>query len=237
MFTTLIESKHKADRSAAGTAFSVVLHALLITLAVWVTAHAGTEMVKREKAEHVAFVKPPKPKAPPPQQPAKPPPPQAVAAPPPPKGFQTLVAPIKIPTKIPQVDLSKAVTNAADFSGKGVEGGRANGVAGGTPSSTHNYFAFQVDKQALARHAGVPASAYPATLRDAGVGGQVMLQFVVDTLGKIDMSTFKVLKSDNDLFSDAVKRLAPRWTFYPAEAGGHKVRQIVQLPIQFVPPK
>jgi len=30
----------------------------------------------------------------------------------------------------------------------------------------------------------------------------------------------------------------PFWRFYPAEAGGHKVKQYVQLPIRFqAPPK
>jgi len=50
------------------------------------------------------------------------------------------------------------------------------------------------------------------------------------------MSTFKVLKSTNDLFVDAVKRVLPRWKFYPAETGGHKVKQLVQMPFAFKVP-
>src|ERR671936_594535 len=149
MFTTLIESKHKADRSVGGTAFSVVLHAVLIALVVAVTANAGQKMIAEKRQEDVKFMQI-KPKEPPPPEPEKaPPPPEVVAAPPPPKGFQVLTAPINIPDKIPEVDLSKAVTDEADFSGKGVAGGTSKGVEGGTPraaDSAQQYFEFQVEK-------------------------------------------------------------------------------------------
>ena len=69
---------------------------------------------------------------------------------PPPKGFQVLTAPIKIPDVLPDIDLSKKVTNEEDFSGKGVAGGFSKGVVGGTPQPVDNnqtYFEFQVEKQ------------------------------------------------------------------------------------------
>jgi len=235
MFNNLIESKRKKDRSAGGTTASVVLHAVLIVLVVVVTANAGQKMVEANRQEDVKFVQVKK--APPPE-PEKPPPPpkDVVVAPPPPKGFQVLTAPIKIPDKIPDVDLSKAVTNAADFSGVGVAGGRANGVAGGKPINTdQTYYSFQVEKQTMAV-SGNPNPQYPSMLESAHVDGEVLAQFVVDTAGKADMSTFKVLKSTNDLFVDAVKRVLPRWKFYPAETGGHKVKQLVQMPFAFKVP-
>src|SRR5689334_5408752 len=103
MFTTLIESKRKRERSAGGTAFSVIFHAALIALFVVVTANAGQQIVKEKREEDVKFVDIPKKETPtpPPQQEEKaPPPPDVVAAPPPPKGFQVLQAPINIPDKI-----------------------------------------------------------------------------------------------------------------------------------------
>ena len=235
MFNNLIESKRKKDRSAGGTTASVVLHAVLIVLVVVVTANAGQKMVEANRQEDVKFVQVKK--APPPE-PEKPPPPpkDVVVAPPPPKGFQVLTAPIKIPDKIPDVDLSKAVTNAADFSGVGVAGGRANGVAGGKPVNTdQTYYSFQVEKQTMAV-SGNPNPQYPSMLESAHVDGEVLAQFVVDTSGKADMSTFKVLKATNDLFVDAVKRVLPKWKFYPAETGGHKVKQLVQMPFAFKVP-
>ena len=235
MFTNLIESKPQKTKSLGGTIASIAIHAILITLAVYVTAHAGEKIVEKNRQEDVVFAKPPEPPPPPPDQP-KPPPPDVVAAPPPPKGFQVLTAPINIPDKIPDVDLSKAVTDEKDFSGKGVAGGKANGVVGGVPqNSDQPYFEFQVEKPALPRE-GNPNPKYPSMLESSRVEGTVLAQFVVDTTGRVDMSTFKVLKATNELFIDAVTRVLPKWKFYPAEAGGHKVKQLVRMPLAFKVP-
>lgn len=232
MFNNLIESKPQKKGGIGGTFVSVALHAILITLAVYVTAHAGEKIVEKTRQEDVVFAKPPEPPPPPPDEP-KPPPPDVVAAPPPPKGFQVLTAPINIPDKIPDVDLSKAVTDEKDFTGKGVAGGKANGVVGGVAQPTDQpYFEFQVEKPVLPRD-GNPQPKYPSMLESSHVTGDVLAQFVVDTLGRAEMSTFKVLSSTNDLFSASLKSVLGQWKFYPAEAGGHKVKQIVQLPIKF----
>src|SRR5438045_1148954 len=129
MFNQLIESKPKKQKMAGGTLFSLVFHGTLIAVAVVLTARAGIADDKT-KAEKIQFVEvkkeAPKPKEPPP------PPKEVVMKAPPPKGFQVLQAPVNIPIKIPDIDLSKKVTNEEDFSGKGVKGGTGNGVAGGT---------------------------------------------------------------------------------------------------------
>ncbi len=235
MFNNLIESKPQRKGGIGGTFVSVALHAILITLAVYVTAHAGQKIVEKNRQEDVTFAKAPEPPPPPPDEP-KAPPPDVVAAPPPPKGFQVLTAPINIPDKIPDIDLSKAVTDEKDFSGKGVAGGKANGVVGGVAQPTDQpYFEFQVEKPALPRE-GHPNPKYPSMLESSRVEGEVLAQFVVDTTGRVDMSTYKVLQSTNDLFSASLKANLPLWRFFPAEAGGHKVKQIVQLPLKFVAP-
>ena len=235
MFNNLIESKRKSEKTLGGTLVSIGLHALLITLAVYVTAHAGQQVAEKNRQEDVVFAKAPPPPPPPPDQP-KPPPPDVVAAPPPPKGFQVLQAPINIPDKIPDIDLSKAVTDEKDFSGKGVAGGKANGVVGGTPTNSDQpYFEFQVEKPALQRE-GNPFPKYPSMLESSRIEGEVLAQFVVDTTGRADMGTFKVLSASNELFGSSLKSVLPQWRFYPAEAGGHKVKQIVQLPVKFAVP-
>jgi protein TonB len=240
MFNNLIESKRKRDRSVGGTAFSVFMHVALGALVVAVTANAGQKVVEEARQEEVKFVEVKPKEAPPPEpeKPPPPPPPDAVVKPPPPQGFQVLSAPIKIPDKIPDVDLSKAVTNEADFSGKGVEGGIAKGVPGGKgPVDTDQpYFEFQVEKPVLARE-GNPGPTYPSMLESARIEGEVLAQFVVDTAGRADMSTFKALKATNDLFTASVRNVLPRMRFYPAEVGGRKVKQLVQMPFVFKVPK
>jgi protein TonB len=74
---------------------------------------------------------------------------------------------------------------------------------------------------------------FPDLLRTAGVSGQVLAQFIVGTDGRIEKGSFKVLKSDNDQFTAAVRRSLDCQRFLPAETGGRKVRMVVQQPFDF----
>jgi protein TonB len=163
-----------------------------------------------------------------------PPPPDVVAAPPPPKGFQVLAAPVNIPDVIPEIDLSKKLTNEDDFSGKGVAGGVASGVVGGTAPVNQDqaYFDFQVEKP-VAPIPGSGTPSYPDILRSSSVEGQVLAQFTVDTTGRVEIASFTVINSTHDLFTAAVRNALPRMRFLPAEIGGRKVKQRVQQPFQF----
>jgi protein TonB len=231
MFNQLIESRPQRQKMAGGTIFSLVFHGALITAAVVVTAKAGIadDKTKQEKIQFVEMKKEPPPK--PKEQP--PPPKEVVMKAPPPKGFQVLRAPVEIPIKIPDIDLSKKVTDEADFSGKGVKGGIAKGVEGGTAHPTDQpYFEFQVEKP-VQQIPGSGTPRYPDALRSSGVEGEVQAQFVVNEDGKAESSTFKVLKATNELFSAAVRAALPQMRFYAAEVGGHKVKQLVQQSFQF----
>jgi len=233
MFNQLLESKAKKQKMAGGTMFSIVLHTVLIAGAVYATARAGTKDEKA-KAEKIQFVEM---KKEPPKVPDKPPPPkEVVVKPPPPKGFQVLRAPVKIDIKIPEIDLSKAVTNEADFSGKGVKGGTGTGVAGGIANTNQTYFEFQVEKPAEMLQDS-PKPKYPSVLESSGIAGEVQAQFVVKNDGRADMDTFKVLKSTNELFTQAVKNVLPRMHFSPAMIGGKPVNQLVQQSFQFAVPR
>lgn len=234
MFNELLESKPKKQRSPGSAAFSVILHTVMIVGAVYATSRADeiVEAVKEEKVEFMEEVKP-KDEPPPPEEKA-PPPPEVAAAPPPPKGFQVLTAPIDIPDVIPDIDLTKSITNEADFSGVGVAGGVAKGVEGGTgPVITDApLYEFQVEKPAM--HIGGSGNlTYPSVLRSTNVQGRVTATFVVDTSGRADVSTFKALESDHELFTQAVKSALPRMRFIPAEVGGRKVKMWVQQAFDF----
>ena len=98
------------------------------------------------------------------------------------------------------------------------------------------YFEFQVE-QPVRLASGSPNPTYPAELRATKVSGVVLAQFVVDTLGRAEVSTFKVLKSDHQLFTEAVKTTLPEMRFIPAEVGGRKVKQLVQQPFTFATSK
>ena len=233
MFNQLIESRATKQKMAGGTVFSIVLHTVLIGGAVYATARAGSKDEKT-KAEKIQFVEM---KKEPPKVPDKPPPPkEVIVKPPPPKGFQVLRAPVKIDIKIPEIDLSKAITNESDFSGKGVKGGTGSGVVGGVANTNQTYFEFQVEKPAEML-AESPKPKYPSVLESSGIAGEVQAQFVVSSAGKADMDSFKVLKSTNELFTQAVKNVLPRMRFSPAMIGGKPVNQLVQQSFQFAVPR
>jgi protein TonB len=61
----------------------------------------------------------------------------------------------------------------------------------------------------------------------------VLIRFVVDTLGRIDVSTIQVLSSTHDQFTRAVRDVLPAFRFKPAEVGGHRVRSLAEMPFEF----
>ena len=231
MFENLIETKPKKPKTGKQLLLSVVVHLVAIGAAVYGTLEAK-EAIEKPRAEKVEFVEMKKEEPPPPENKPEPPP-EVVAAPPPPKGFQVLTAPIKIPEVLPEIDLTKKVTDEADFSGKGVAGGIAKGVVGGTaPVADQTYFEFQVEKQ-VAQIPGSINLRYPDMLRSANVEGEVLAQFVVDTTGRVEANSIKILKSSHDLFTNAVQQALRAARYYPAEIGGRKVKQLVQQPFNF----
>jgi protein TonB len=227
MFNNLLESKPKKAKSKGLVFGSTVFHVLAILGAVYATAQAH-QALEKPKQEKIDFVEVKKNE---PEPPKNEPPPQVVA-PPPPKGFQVLNAPVEIPDVLPDIDLSKKVTDEADFTGKGQQGGVAKGVEKPVVQQDQPYFEFQVEKPVV-QAPGSSSPRYPDILRQAGVEGEVLAQFVVDTTGRAEAGSYKVLKSSHDLFAQAVRSALPGMRFIPAEVGGKKVKQLVQQPFAF----
>jgi protein TonB len=74
---------------------------------------------------------------------------------------------------------------------------------------------------------------YPAALRESGIQGRVVVQFVVDTLGRAELGELQVVESAHPRFVDAVRDALARYRFSVGEAAGRKVRTRVQLPFEF----
>jgi TonB family protein len=94
------------------------------------------------------------------------------------------------------------------------------------------YFVFEVMRQVQPSPNNRPPR-YPDALRSANIQGEVLVQFVVDTTGRAEMNTFKVLRSTDMLFTSAVRRAVPDFEFEPAMIANGKVRQLVQMPFYF----
>ena len=75
--------------------------------------------------------------------------------------------------------------------------------------------------------------AYPMQMRVARVEGRVVLQFVVDTLGRVESGSVRVVQSSHSLFESAARRVVTSCRYHPARTGNHPVRVRVQVPYDF----
>lgn len=231
MFENLIESKSTAKKSLGQSVLSLLVHAAVIFAAVKVTTGAA-ETIKEIVADTtMVFLKPPPPPPPPPDQP---PPDVIVSANPPPKGFQTVVAPTDIPKDIPPIDLNEKPFDPKDFTGKGVEGGIAAGIIGGTgPVEVSGEVFLEAQLDDPVQPISIPTPRYPPVLQSAGIAGRVELQYVVDTTGHAEPNSFKVLKTTHPAFVEPAKEAITKGVFKPAKFKGQPVRQLVQQAISF----
>lgn len=60
-------------------------------------------------------------------------------------------------------------------------------------------------------------------------GAVVKVDVIVDTLGRADMKTFKVVQSSHPWFADNLKSVIPGWRFSPAQLAGCKVRRVYKF--------
>lgn len=66
----------------------------------------------------------------------------------------------------------------------------------------------------------VPRPAYPAVLREQNLEGDVTVSFLVDTMGRPDMSSLVVVRASHPRFADAVRDVIPHVRFEPARPAG-----------------
>lgn len=230
MFENLIASKPKKNRSVTQVIGSLILHIGLGYGAIKATSGAAEQLKEILQDTTMVFLKPPEP-PPPPPPPTTPPPDAVVTANPPPLGFQTVVPPTEIPKDIPPVNLNEKF-NAADFSGKGVEGGVATGVVGGTgPVTGETFLEAQVDDPV--QPINIPKPRFPPVLQSAGISGKVQVQYVVDTTGHAEPASWHILNSSNKAFEEPAREAIMKGVFKPARIKGQAVRQLVQQQISF----
>jgi periplasmic protein TonB len=143
----------------------------------------------------------------------------------------------EIPTVIPRIDLNQRTFDPRDFTGSGMEGGVADGVVGGTGpvqvdqiyQATTNLPGFE-PAMALSQ----PTPQYPSGLASVGIEGRVEVQFVIDTTGKVDPSSFQVVKSTQVGFEPAARTAILGSLFRPARLSNVPVRQLTRQSIKFV---
>jgi protein TonB len=225
MLETLLESKPKRSRSTAGTIASVTTHTALIAAAVFATAQARVQpRVSVETVRAVYF---------PPNAPQVHTPRSTPAAPTrPPDGRQMIFVGTHIDISLPPIDITTVISKPGDFGSASIGSLRPDGIETQAVPYGGPFRADQVDRQ-VGLIPGVRPPAYPESLRSAGIEGKVLVEFVVDERGQPVQGSIRVVQSDNDLFADAVRFALGRLRFTPAEVGGKKVSQLVQMPFVF----
>jgi periplasmic protein TonB len=243
MLDVLIASGAHLELRPRWVTTSVLTHALLVTLAVMTTrAVLDAPPVSAPESAILLFV--PKPPSPPQAEVKRESPPSVVVAEPPPKGFQTVAAMTDIPNVIPPVDLSQRPLDPRDFTGRGVEGGVAEGVVGGTGrvdtgpqgGELNAIYEATTDDERFEPAILVlqPAPRYPGALEALGIEGQVIVEFVIDTTGKVQPRSIRILESTHPDFAAAARAAVAGTIFRPAHLSAHAVRQLTRQSVRFV---
>ena len=128
--------------------------------------------------------------------------------------------------------MSNVISRPSDFGRTTIGPTGASGGESGVVPTSGTFRADQVERQ-VALIPGSSPPRYPEALRSSGVEGQVVAVFVVNEMGRAEADSIRFSRSDNPLFESAVKESLRRIRFVPAETGGGKVRQLVQMPFVF----
>ena len=90
----------------------------------------------------------------------------------------------------------------------------------------------QVDRM-VERYEGTAAPVYPPRLNALGREGRVYATFVFDPAGRVEMTSVRVLESDDPGFTESVRSALGEMRFRPATRHGRAVRQLVEQRFNF----
>jgi TonB family protein len=82
-----------------------------------------------------------------------------------------------------------------------------------------------------------PPPLYPDAMRQAHIEGRVVIRAIIDTTGRIEPASVKILESPNPAFDKAARFVVLHAFYRPARVHGRAVRVLVNIPIDFkIPP-
>jgi protein TonB len=221
----LIESGAPARHPTRWTMASVAVHAALITAAVALTARGVVTPPPRSTPPDVFYVRPPVPAAPHAS-------PMAAAQSVP----NSITAPYVDVPEVPRVDFGREpivrAVSPSDFIETALHVAPA-GAASGTTVGVGAVHTPAMVERAVVPHAHNPVPTYPSTLRSANVAGEVLVRFIVDTVGRVEPGSVEITRTTHVLFAEAVRRWLRTTSYLPAQVGGRPVRQLVEQHVGF----
>jgi protein TonB len=223
VLTTLTATPAQGPADRAWSA-SLALHAGLIALAVWWTQLPPRPQGSSHVEPTVVFWPAPRHTVPPPapDHPAGPLSPAPLVTP-------TLVSPALPPIETPPTP-AWPVTPVDPL--PGVPGPAVSVVPGPpSPSPVAPMDVRTVEEPpVLLSH---PTPGYPDLLRSAGIQGRVVVEAVLDTLGRVERGSLRIVSSTHALFIPEASALVLGSRYRPARFGGMAVRVRIQVPVGF----
>ncbi len=103
------------------------------------------------------------------------------------------------------------------------------GQVGGLGKGIEVFDVSKLDKAPEPRVQGKPN--YPFEMRRAGIAGEVLVDFIVDSTGAV-RNAYAAKSSQREFEASAVQAVS-KWTFRPGKKGGRAVNTHMQVPIVF----
>lgn len=230
MLNVLLESRAPRTRQIGSTIASAILHAGLIASAVALTLPGPVDAnaIPVAPARSLVFIDPVQTPLPNRSPAHMSPRSGAIALP-------QVALPTIVPMTLPSIDIGPVLAPDEVRIGAGLRG--PSPFDDGEPSSFGGATGAAVDERLVDRTPRLVGRSreprYPAALRNAGVQGRVVVQFVVDTLGRAELGTLQVLDGGHPLFVESIRAALASYRFSVGEAGGRAVRTRVQIPFDF----
>jgi len=105
------------------------------------------------------------------------------------------------------------------------------GGNGGGRAADQVYAEAAVDERA--EIVSAPQLDYPPALRRAGLQGRVTVQAVIDTLGRAEPASLKVIARPNTAFDQSARAYVLQAVFRPARVKGRAVRVLITVPVDY----
>lgn len=229
MLGVLLESRAGVQRRSGGAALSVAVHLAIIAAITAHTVHGRTLPAAKPKVVVLRFAQPtvrtPVARAVTTSAAAGRPNLQSIV-------IRRVSVPYVVPTSLPPVDLSQGTAfDSIVISGSGSSGSTGpRSVIEGEGAASHTDWR---GAELLMRITASAKPRYPEMLRQSGIEGRVVVQFTVDTAGRVDQASIRVLSSTHELFTRAVRDALAQFRFDPAQVAGRRVPALAEMPFEF----
>ncbi len=145
-----------------------------------------------------------------------------------PPAAPVLAVPTLVPTMIPPP--SAAPFDPSRFTGAATGPGPAVPPRTAPPAGGVYAEPTVEDPPELVSH---PAARYPELLRQAGIEGRVVVEAVIDTAGRVEPGSLRVVWSTNPLFDPPAREVVGGSHYRPGRMDGRPVRVRVTVPVAF----